>query len=82
MRSKEKDLQGFHKRGIGRGIIPRGWKTKAEEDSLIKNNNIRKDIKKVYKVIFRLSDDVVEHEEYNKPFEAEEDIKEYLCSVS
>ena len=45
MRSKEKDLQGFHKRGIGRGIIPRGWKTKAEEDSLIKNNNIRKDIK-------------------------------------
>ena len=53
MRSKEKDLQGFHKRGIGRGIIPRGWKTKAEEDSLIKNNNIRKDIKKGYKVIFR-----------------------------
>ena len=43
-----------------------------------KNNNIGKDIKKVYNVIYRASDDVVEHEEYKKPFETEEDIKEYI----
>ena len=48
-----------------------------EEDSLIKNNNIRKDIKKVCKVIYRVSDGVVEHEDYEKLFEAEEYIKEY-----
>ena len=63
--------------GYRKEINPGGWETEVEEDSLIKNNNIRKDIKKVYKVIYRLSDDGVEHEEYKKPFEAEEDIKEY-----
>ena len=43
-----------------------------------KNDNIRKDIKKVYNVSYRVSDDVVEHEEYKKLFEMEEDIKEYI----
>ena len=58
--------------GYRKGIIPGGWKTKVEEDGLIKNNNIRKEIKKVYKVIYRLSDGVVEHERMG------EDIGEYI----
>ena len=37
-----------------------------------KEYNIRKDIKKVYKIIYRLSDGVVEHERM------EEDIEEYI----
>ena len=43
-----------------------------------KNDNIRKDMKKVYNVSYRVSDDVVEHGEYNKLFEMEEDIKVYI----
>ena len=43
-----------------------------------KNNNIRKDIKKVYNVIYRASDDVTDHEEYEKLFGTEEDINEYI----
>ena len=42
------------------------------------NDNIRKDMKKVYNVSYRVSYDVVEHEEYKKLFEMEEDIKEYI----
>jgi hypothetical protein len=43
-----------------------------QEDKFIEINDIRKDIKKVYEFVYRLSDGVVEHEEM------EEDIEEYL----
>ena len=45
--------------------------------SLIKTI-IRKDIKKVYNVIYGASDDVTDREEYEKLFGTEEDIKEYI----
>ena len=43
-----------------------------------KNNNIRKDFKKVYNVIYRASDDVTDHEEYERLLGTEDDIKEYI----
>ena len=43
-----------------------------------KNIIIRKDIKKVYNVICRASDDVTDREEYEKLFGMEEDIEEYF----
>ena len=43
-----------------------------------KNNNIRKDIKKVYNVIYGASDDVTDREEYERLFGIEEDIEEYI----
>ena len=63
------------------GYRKRDYSLRMEDESRRrqshKNNNIRKDIKEVYKVIYRLLDGVVEHEEYEKLFEAEEYIKEF-----
>ena len=66
MLDKEEDLQGKE-----RGLFPKDGK-RSKEDKFIKINNIRKDIKKVYKIIYRLSDGVIEHERM------EEDIEEYI----
>ena len=54
-----------------RGLFPKDGK-QSKEDKFIKINNIRKDIKKVYEIIYRFSDGVIEHERM------EEDIEEYI----
>ena len=66
MLDKEEDLQGKE-----RGLFPKDGK-RSKEDKFIKINDIRKDVKKVYEIIYRLSDGVVEHERM------EEDIEEYI----
>ena len=58
--------------GYRKGDYSLRMESEVKEDKFIKNNNIRKDIKKVYEIIYRLSDGVVEHERM------EEDIEEYI----
>ena len=71
MMVKEEDFRGLQRLVI-RGLFPKGGNG-GRGDRFVKNNNIR-NIKKVYKIISRLSDGVVDHKRMEEDFEENIDV--------